>query len=284
MTDIKKYQIGGEDSPDPVISYVVLDANTLLEGGRLAWTRVDTGWGTNSTYANANPSNVRAVGVSVQHADNTTANVVGNPGTAGVVSSQVNCGIFYVQSDGTLTQNMLGVNVYLVSDVTGTNNGQITCGVAPTTAAGVVRPWVGYIAPNPVPASSDPYGGKIPVRVAPLNGLGAIPGVGHAGYTNDLFVHTGAFTAAPGFMHKINSSGATFAYTLPAVTRQIDGMKIAVVNVSTGTTATVAAPTGSDNVGNSAGTSTGATAVGPVGGATKVYTADFTGLAWLVGI
>lgn len=284
MSDVKKYQIGGEDSPDPVIGYVILDANTLIEGGRLVWSRVDTGYAQNSTYAAANPSNVRCWGVSTQHTDNTTSNTVGNPGTAGTVSSQYNAGIFYVQSDGSLTQAMLGVPVWLVSDATGSNNGLITCGVAPTTTAGVARALVGYVAPNPVPSTQNPYAGLIPVRVAPNAGIGAIPGVAAASYSNDLLVHTGAFTASPGFMHKINPSGATFAYTLPAITRQIDGMRIAVVNVSTGSTATVAAPTGSDNIGNSAGAATGATAAGPTGGAVKTYTADYTQLAWLVGI
>jgi hypothetical protein len=85
-------------------------------------------------------------------------------------------------------------------------------------------------------------------------------------------------------MYLINPSGATFAYTLPAISASNDGQKIAVVNVSTGSTATVAAPTGSDNVGNCAGASTGATAAGPTGGAVKVYCANNTVKAWLVGI
>jgi hypothetical protein len=103
-------------------------------------------------------------------------------------------------------------------------------------------------------------------------------------YANDAAVHTGAFNTVPGYEHKINPSGATFAYTFPAITTAIDGMRIAVVNVSTGSTATVAAPNGSGNVGNCAGTSTGATAAGPTGGNVKTYTADFTQQAWLVGI
>jgi len=95
---------------------------------------------------------------------------------------------------------------------------------------------------------------------------------------------TAAFTAAIATVYLINPSGATFAYTLPAISATNDGQPIAVVNVSTGSTATVAAPTGSDNVGNSAGTATGATAAGPVGGAVKVYTASNVTKAWLVGI
>lgn len=93
-----------------------------------------------------------------------------------------------------------------------------------------------------------------------------------------------AFTAAIGYVYLINPSGATFAYTMPAISASNDGQKIAVVNVSTGSTATVAAPTGSDNVGNCAGTATGATAAGPTGGNVKTYTASNAVKAWLVGI
>jgi len=93
-----------------------------------------------------------------------------------------------------------------------------------------------------------------------------------------------AFTTAVGYVYLINPSGATFAYTMPAISASNDGQKIAVVNVSTGSTATVAAPTGSDNVGNCAGTATGATAAGPTGGNVKTYTANNQTKAWLVGI
>ncbi len=103
-------------------------------------------------------------------------------------------------------------------------------------------------------------------------------------YANGGATLTAAFTAAIGTMYGINPSGATFAYTFPAITASNDGQKIAVFNVSTGSTATVAAPTGSDNVGNCAGSATGATAAGPTGGLTKVYTADNTRKAWIVGI
>lgn len=95
---------------------------------------------------------------------------------------------------------------------------------------------------------------------------------------------TAAFTAAIGYVYLTNPSGATFAFTFPAITASNDGQKIAVVNVSTGTTATVAAPTGSDNIGNCAGTATGATAAGPTGGNVKTYTANNQTKSWLVGI
>ncbi len=95
---------------------------------------------------------------------------------------------------------------------------------------------------------------------------------------------TAAFTMAIGTVYLINPSGATFAYTFPAISASNDGQRIAVVNVSTGSTATVAAPTGSDNVGNCAGASTGATVAGPLGGVVKTYTANNQTKAWLVGI
>lgn len=119
--------------------------------------------------------------------------------------------------------------------------------------------------------------------VPPASSL-IIPGNLVQSYLDGGVALTAAFTATIGTMYLINPSGATFAYTLPAIGASNDGQKIAVVNVSTGTTATVAAPTGSNNVGNSAGTATGATAAGPTGGSVKVYTANNTVGAWLVGI
>lgn len=119
-------------------------------------------------------------------------------------------------------------------------------------------------------------------QVSPV--AGPLAGTSQQEYANDPTVHTSAFSTVAGTMHKINPSGATFAYTFPAISAANNGMRLAVINVSTGTTATVAAPTGDDNIGNSAGTATGATAAGPTGGNTKTYVADNTQKAWLVGI
>ncbi len=123
-----------------------------------------------------------------------------------------------------------------------------------------------------------------PVMAPPLTSATVVPGNYVQSYLNGGATLTAAFTAAIGTFYAFNPSGATFAYTLPAITANNDGQKIGVVNVSTGSTATVAAPTGSDNVGNSAGTTTGATAAGPLGGLTKVYTADNTRKAWITGL
>lgn len=283
MTDIKTKQVGGEDTQDPVLGYGFVDANTLIEGGRLVWERIDTGYCTTSTYALANPTNARCLGICIEHCDNTTGNAFGNTGLAGGAIVRFNQGVFLL-NPSSITQAALQMPVFLVSDVTGTNNGLVTVGLVPMSS-GTSLPFVGYVAPNPVPSTANPDGGKVPVRISRASGVGPIPGVIQQDYTIDpTTARTGAFTCVPGFAHAINPSGATFAYTLPAITSAIDGMKIGVYNVSTGSTATVAAPTGSDNVGNSAGSSTGATAAGPTGGNTKVYIADNTRKAWLVGL
>lgn len=290
MTDIKTWQSGGEDTQDPVLGYLLCDANTLIEGGRLVWSRIDTGYAQNSTYATANPTNVRCWGLCAEHFDNTTGNTFGNSGLAGAGPVRISQGLFLCNNDGSITQAYLGMPVYLVSDVTGTNNGLVTVGVSPISG-GVSRPLVGYVAvPAIYPGTSGvtqsvPDAGKIQVRVARSPGMGPIPGIAQQDYTVDTTAaYSAAFTCLPGYVHKINPSGATFAYTFPAITAFNNGMKIGIVNVSTGSTATVAAPTGSDNIGNSAGTSTGATAAGPTGGNTKVYVADNTVKAWLVGL
>lgn len=155
-------------------------------------------------------------------------------------------------------------------------------GAYPLTAGNVVPgEWTALVSTtcsNIIVGSSS-----TPPPVQPAQS-GVLPGTILQGYANGGATLTGAFTPAIGTMYGINPSGATFAYTFPAISAANDGQKIAIFNVSTGTTATVAAPTGSDNVGNSAGASTGATAAGPVGGAVKTYTADNTRKAWIVGI
>ncbi len=110
-----------------------------------------------------------------------------------------------------------------------------------------------------------------------------VPGTQVQSYVTDATTHSAAFSCLSGYQHMISVSGATFAYTLPAITSANDGQRIAIVNVGAGTTATVAAPTASDAVGNATG-STGATAAGPTTGAVKVYCANNTLKQWLVGI
>ncbi len=285
MTDFKTKQVGGEDSPVPVLDYGLADANVVIEGGRLVWQRLDTGYMQNSTYALANPTNVRCWGVCIEHCDNSTptggapVNAFNNPGTAGT-RMRYSRSVFLVTGDGSVLQAQIGLPVFLLHDG---ESGQTNTPPTITATSGVsgVYPFVGYVTTNPNSATANPDASKIPVVVGTAENTKKIPAME---YINDATVHTGAFTCAVRHMHKFTPSGATFAYTLPAITQAIDGMHVAVINTSTGSTATVAAPTGSDNIGNSAGTATGATAAGPAAGLGIVYTADNTGKAWLVGI
>jgi hypothetical protein len=280
--EIKLWKQGGEDSPDPVNGYLLMDSNTIIYYGRLVWSRIDTGYATDSTYALAHPQNVRCWGKALATVDNTTTNTQGNPGTAGVVPIPFGMGIYLCYNDGSITAPNLNEPVYLVSDQASSNSSEVTVGVAPN-GTGIIRPLVGFIMPPTIYPNVNPDALRIPVRVGQFSGVGPVPGVALQSYTNDATVYTASFSVVPGCMHKINVSGAAFTYTFPAITQAIDGMKIAVVNVGAGTTATVAAPTGSDNVGNYT-TGTGATAAGPTTAAVKVYTADNTQKAWLVGI
>lgn len=134
--------------------------------------------------------------------------------------------------------------------------------------------------PPPAPISS-----VLPLNLAGGSNYvsGVLPASNAQAYITDATTHSAAFNCVIGYQHMIDVSGATFAYTLPPITSAIDGQKIAIVNVGAGTTATVAAPTGSDAVGNATG-STGATAAGPTTGAVKTYTANNTLKQWLVGI
>ncbi len=287
MTDYKTKPVGGEDTPLSVLDYGLGDANVIIEGGRLVWSRLDTGYMQNSTYAlaAATVANVRCWGVCQEHFDNSApvggapVNAFNNPGTAGVPMRFAR-GVFLLTGDGSVLQAQIGLPVYLLHDG---ESGQT--GTAPTITAnsgGGAYPFVGYVTTNPRGSTANPDPSKIPISIGLLSAK--ISGATQQDYVNDPTTHTGAFTAAIGTVHKINPSGATFAYQFPAITQAIDGMHLAVVNISTGSTATVAAPAGSDNVGNSAGTATGATAAGPTGGAVKTYVADNTLKAWLVGI
>jgi hypothetical protein len=280
----KTWQQGGEDTQDPVPGSLLMDANTVLYGGRLVWSRIDTGYATDSVYAAANPSNVRCWGKATATIDNTTTNTVGNPGTSGTVSVPFNQGVFLLNNAGDIVAGTLGMPVYLVTDVYSSNSSLPTVSANPTNGSGTFRPFVGYITAPDIYPNVNPDALKISVRVGRNPGNAPIAGTQQQIQSNDPNVYTAAFTTAPGYMHKINPSGATFAFTFPAITSKIDGMRISVINISTGSTATVAAPTGSDNIGNSAGASTGATAAGPTGGVVKTYTADNTQKAWLVGL
>jgi hypothetical protein len=280
MSDAKTKSCGGEDTPLSVLDYFKADANVLIEGGRLVWLRKDTGFAQTSTYAIANPQNVTCVGECLEHLDNTTGNSFGNSALTGV-PGRYQRGIFLCLGDGTVTQSQVSFPVFLVSDATGSNNGAITVSA---NSNGGARPFVGYVATNPRGATDNPDPSRIPVEIGATGPQLFQPGMLVQSYANDPTLHTAAFSTVPGFMHKISPTSITFAFTFPALSAAIDGMRIAIVNTTTGSTATIATPTGSDNVGNSAGATTGATAAGPTGGATKTYTADNTQKAWIVGV
>jgi len=279
----KLWQQGGEDTQDPVPGSLLMDSNTIIYGGRLVWSRIDTGWATDSVYAAANPTNVRCWGKATQSVDNTTTNTVGNPGTAGVVSVPFNQGVFLANNAGDIVAGTLGMPVYLVTDVSTSNNSLLTVSANPTNGSGTFRPFIGYITAPDIYPNVNPDALKVAVRVGRNPGTAPIPGTNQQSFSVDPNTYSAAFSAVAGYVHKINPSGATFAYTLPAITSKNDGMKIGIVNVSGGSTATVAAPTGSDAVANTTG-STGATAAGPTGGNVKTYTADNGLKQWLIGL
>jgi hypothetical protein len=111
---------------------------------------------------------------------------------------------------------------------------------------------------------------------------GVLPGPNSQAFADGGTAATAGFTAAVGTRYKLNPSGATFAVTFPAISSTNDGQEILLANVATaGSTATVVAPTGSDNVGN-VSSGTGATVAGPVRGKANLYVADNTLKAWLV--
>lgn len=175
------------------------------------------------------------------------------------------------------------IAVYGAGSITVKDNASTPASVTYTVGAGDVLPgeWTAFTSTT-----------CSRIRMTTANGApsfgsafsSVVPGNMAQAYLSGGAALTAAFTTAVGYVYLINPSGATFAYTMPAISASNDGQKIAVVNVSTGSTATVAAPTGSDNVGNCAGTATGATAAGPTGGNVKVYTANNQTKAWLVGI
>lgn len=123
------------------------------------------------------------------------------------------------------------------------------------------------------------------INVAPLNlaggsssVTGVLPGANVARFANGG-VQGAAFTAAVGTMYSVNATGATFSIAMPAISSTNDGMAIGFANISTGSTATVLTPSGSDSVGQTGGT--GATAAGPAAGLTAQYVADATNHKWL---
>lgn len=279
MADIKTKQVSGNETPWPVIDYFLGDANTLIEGNRLVWARRDTGFAQNSTYAVANPLNVVCLGVCQEHFDNTTGNAFSNSGLTGA-RGRYNRGVFLCNNDGTLSQSSLGAPVFLVSDVTPTNNSLVTVSAS---SAGGSRPYVGFVTTNPRGSTEVPDGGKIPVAIGIFSNGANVPGTLTQDYINDPTIHTAAFTVVPGVMHKFNFQ-ATGNINFPVITAAMDGYHLSLVNLGTGATAVTLVGGGTNNVGIVANGVTGATAASPASAKAQVYCADFTQGSWVPGI
>lgn len=285
MSDIKTKAAGGETTPIDVQDYFLADANTVYEGNRLVWARRDTGFAQTSTYALANPSNVICLGRIIEHLDNTTptggalVNGFNNPGTTGV-RGRYDRGVYLLQGDGTVLQSSLGLPVYLVSDVTGTNNGLVTVSLS---SLGGARPIVGWVSTNPRGSTDIPDASKIPVVIGMTPYPAGIPATLQPMYADDPTIHTVAFTVVPGEMHTFNFQN-TANINFPSVSAIIDGFAIGLINQGTGATASTLSPVGANNVGVVGAGTTGATAAGPKSLSVQTYIANNTLGSWVPGL
>lgn len=159
MADVKTWQISA-DNAIPKTGSLPVDANTIIEGGRLVWSRIDTGYATNSTYALAHPTNVRCWGICAQHTDNSTATPQsGANGTAGSCMVPLYAGVSLLKGDSTVTLVDMGSYVYLQSD-SGT-----TAPTVQDTDGGGSLPLVGYVAPYVRSSTASPDPSAIPVAI-----------------------------------------------------------------------------------------------------------------------
>ena len=157
MADIKSPIVGGETSPDPILTFLDVAANTLIEGGRLVWSDA-SGYAIPSSSAVASS---KCWGICDERADNRTSN---SPyGAAGAKKVPIRQGVaLCTSSDGTGVRAAVGSAVYLVSD-TGTGAIDVS-----TDDAGGTRPLVGGIVPNPRGSTDPSDASKVPVRIAQL--------------------------------------------------------------------------------------------------------------------
>jgi hypothetical protein len=122
-----------------------------------------------------------------------------------------------------------------------------------------------------------------PPRTSPAFST-TVPGTSLQTWADGGAAATSGFTVAPGTLYKINPNSITFVITFPAISASNAGQRVGLVNVATsGTTATILTPNGSDSFGNSAA-ATAATAAGPTAGLATFYTADNTVHKWLTGV
>lgn len=279
MSETKTKQVGGETSPIPVLDYFLADANTLYEGNRLVWSRRDTGFAQNSTYALANPNNVLCWGLIDEHLDNTTGNAFNNSALTGV-RGRYKRGIFLCNNDGTLSQATIGIACYLASDVTGTNNGLVTVSAS---SLGGTRPLVGFTTTNPR-TTGEVDAGKIPVAIGLTSYPAGIPGTLQQDYVDDATIHTGTFTVVAGVMHAFNFQATGANINFPVVTSLLDGFRVGLINQGTGATANTLVAGGTSNVGIVGSGTTGATAAAPASLRAQTYVANNTLGSWIPGL
>lgn len=172
MADVKTWPLDA-DSAIPKIGMLPAGANTITEGGRIAWSN-GSGYAIPSSAATAAS---KAWGIYLTHVDNSTGTtVIGNSGLNNGVPTGVPyvAGFSLLLGDGSVTAANVGAYVYLVSD---SGTGKPTVGISD---AGGTRPLVGYVAPY-VRSSSDVDPSAIPVAIGLARPDTADPELGSGG-------------------------------------------------------------------------------------------------------
>lgn len=155
MADIKTPFVGGEDSPDPILCYLDVEANTQIEGGRLAWSNASG----NAIPSSAATASSKCWGVYTTNVNNLSTNTP--YGAAGAQKAEVRQGVALLRSsDGTAVKAAIGTYVYLVGD-SGTTRPDVS-----TDDAGGTRPLVGCIVPMPRGATAPDDASMAPIRIA----------------------------------------------------------------------------------------------------------------------
>ncbi len=173
MADIKTWWLDA-DSAIPKVGMLPAKANTITEGGRLAWSDA-SGYAIPSSAATAAS---KCWGIYLTRVDNSTGTTV--PGNSGL-NNGVPTGVPFTQGyalltgDGSVTAANVGQYVFLVSD-TGTGKPQVS-----TSDAGGTRPLVGFVSPY-VRTSSDVDPSAIPVAIGFARPDALDPEIGVGGF------------------------------------------------------------------------------------------------------
>lgn len=156
MADVKTWWLDA-DAAIPKFGNLPAAANSVYEGGRLAWSDASG----NAIPSSAATATSKCWGFYLSHIDNSTATPgPGNSGLAGGVPGGIpyGAGVALLLGDGTVTEANVGAYVYLSSD-SGTTKPTVSL-----SDAGGTRPLVGYVFPY-VRSSSDVDPSAIPVAV-----------------------------------------------------------------------------------------------------------------------